>query len=137
MTGAKQNPIPVVAAVVSRRGRVLLCQRRDGEHLPLLWEFPGGKVDPGEGPGEALERELREELGVGSKIGGRVAEVFHTYPSKRVWIRFYRAAIVGQPEPIVHRAVEWVATGRLHRYRVPPPNRVVIEGIRRGELAIH
>jgi 8-oxo-dGTP diphosphatase len=131
------NAIPVVAAVVVRDGHVLLCQRHDGEHLPLLWEFPGGKIDPGETPREALARELDEELGVRSEVGDQVAEILHRYPEKTVWLRFFRASIVGEPRPIVHRAIEWVALERASEYPAPPPNARVIERLVRGELQIH
>lgn len=129
--------IPVVAAVVARGERVLLCQRHDGEHLPLLWEFPGGKIDPGETPEEALARELREELGVAARVGAQVADILHQYPEKTVHLRFYRAHIEGEPVPHVHRAIEWVALGRLGDYPAPPPNARVIRRLISGELQIH
>ncbi len=121
--------IVVVAAVIVDQQRLLLCQRQDGPHLPLLWEFPGGKVDPGEGPTGALSRELREELGVHLRIGPKIYEVRHTYPEKRVWIRFYAASIEGTPQPHVHREVRWVAIPELRSYEVPPPNAVVVRHI--------
>lgn len=129
--------IPVVAAVVFRRGRVLLCQRGDGDHLPLLWEFPGGKIDPGESAVEALVRELDEELGVHASIGDQVAEVFHRYPQKRVWLRFFRARIDGDPQPLVHRRLRWLEPARLGELEVPPANAVVVERLLSGELHIH
>lgn len=133
----RRAAIPVVAAVVVRDGRVLLCQRHDGEHLPLLWEFPGGKIDPGETPREALVRELDEELGVRSEVGEQVADIVHTYPEKTVWLRFFRVSIAGEPNPLVHRAIEWVSLDRLVEYPAPPPNARVIERLISGELLIH
>jgi 8-oxo-dGTP diphosphatase len=121
--------IPVVAAVIADAQRLLLCQRQDGPHLPLLWEFPGGKVDPGESPTDALARELQEELGVQSCIGPRIHEVRHTYPEKKVWIRFYAAAISGTPKPYIHREVRWVDVEDLGSYEVPPPNAEVLRQI--------
>lgn len=134
---ARRAAIPVVAAVVVRGERVLLCQRHDGEHLPLLWEFPGGKIDPGETPEEALVRELREELGVAAKVGAEVADILHHYPEKTVRLRFYRAHIEGEPTPHVHRAIEWVPLGELSEYAAPPPNGRVIQRLISGELQIH
>ena len=133
----RRAPIPVVAAVVAREGTVLLCQRHDGPHLPLLWEFPGGKIDPGETPRQALERELREELDVAARVGRQVAEVFHTYPEKRVWLRFFRASIAGTPCARVHRRLEWVPLAALSRYEVPPANALVVRRLISGELSIH
>ncbi len=118
--------IEVVAAVAVVDEHVLLCQRADGPHLPLLWEFPGGKIDPGESPPEALRRELREEVGVDSTIGTLLADVRHHYPEKSVRIRFYEVSIEGVPQPIVHRAVDWIPLRELHEYDVPPANRTVV-----------
>ncbi len=131
------TPIQVVAGVVLEGDRVLLCQRHDGDHLPLLWEFPGGKIDPGEAPEEALIRELREELGVGADLGPLVGEVRHAYPEKEVWLRFYRARIHGQPRPIVHRKLAWVPLNELASFAVPPPNAVIVRRLVRGELGLH
>jgi 8-oxo-dGTP diphosphatase len=126
--------IEVVAAVVLDDRGVLLCQRPDGPHLPLMWEFPGGKIDPGESPRQALERELHEELAVDSSIGAQVAEVEHHYPEKSVRIRFFAAAIVGEPRPVIHRQLRWIAAHELDGYAVPPANRSVVQMIRDGRV---
>ncbi len=126
--------IEVVAAVVSSAHGVLLCQRPDGPHLPLLWEFPGGKIDPGESPEQALERELHEELDVGSTIGEQIAEVEHHYPEKSVRIRFFHADIEGSPRAVIHRTVDWIPIAELDRYEVPPANRSVVELLRTGAV---
>ena len=132
MTLASARPgdtIEVVAAVVSNGDSVLLCQRHDGPHLPLLWEFPGGKIDDGEIPPTALARELSEELDVGSDIGRQIACVRHRYPEKRVRIRFFVAQIHGEPRPIVHRELRWVPVDALSEYEVPPANQAVVDMI--------
>ena len=69
----------VVAAIVLREDRVLICQRRDDQPFPLQWEFPGGKIEAGEEPAAALERELEEELGIRAVIGPEIATVRHCY----------------------------------------------------------
>ena len=131
--------IEVVAAVVVTDARVLLCQRPDGPHLPLLWEFPGGKIDPGESATEALERELLEEIGVSSRVGDLLADVRHRYPEKRVRIRFYDTRIDGDPRPHVHRRLRWIPLDELAEYEVPPANapvvRMLIESL--GEPSLH
>ncbi len=132
-----EDPIPVVAAVVVRSERVLLCQRHVGDHLPLMWEFPGGKIDHGESPSAALRRELREELDVDSTIGRQLAAVVHTYPDKTVWIRFFTATLCGTLRPLVHRALAWVPLQELPAYPVPPPNTRIVEGLLSGELSFH
>ena len=126
--------IEVVAAVIMEGDRVLLCQRNDGGHLPLLWEFPGGKIEPGETPREALLRELQEELGVTSHIGRQLAEARHTYPDKRVWLRFFDAKIAGVPKRCVHRQLRWIPVGELSNYNVPPPNAALVTLLRIGHI---
>jgi len=127
------DPIPVVAAVIFREDRVLLCQRYDGEHLPLLWEFPGGKIEPGETPQEALRRELREELGVAGSIGPQICQVTHAYATKTVHLAFYMASIEAEPHPNVHRCLTWVRRHELTRFAVPPPNAVVVRLLQAAE----
>ena len=72
----------VAAAVIERGGRILACQRRKGDRHELKWEFPGGKLEDGENPAEALRRELREELGIEAKIGQELARYQFAYPHK-------------------------------------------------------
>ena len=132
--------IEVVAAVVCRAETVLLCQRHDGPHLPLMWEFPGGKIDPGESPQFALKRELAEELGVGAEIGRQIADVEHHYSEKSVRIRFFLANITAEPRAVVHRAVRWVALDKIADYTVPPANESVVRMIEKtphGETSLH
>lgn len=129
--------IPVVAAVISRNGRVLLCQRHDGPHLPLHWEFPGGKIEPGEDPETALAREIQEELGVPARVGQYLATVTHRYPEKTVTLRFFRASLRGEPRALVHRALAWLRPDELADVVVPPPNAVLVRRLVQGELDIH
>jgi len=130
-------PIAVVAAVIERPAGVLLCQRPDGDHLPLTWEFPGGKIEPGEHPREAVIRELSEELGVLAQVGRELAAVHHDYGHKQVWIRFYAACFEGTPQARVHRQLRWVPRADLRGYETPPPNALVIERLLHGELDFH
>src|SRR5208337_674265 len=69
----------VAAALIVRGGEVLICQRRPGQPMALLWEFPGGKIEAGESPEQALARELEEELGIRAVIGPRVTRIRHNY----------------------------------------------------------
>lgn len=133
--GASGAPVPVVAAVAVRDGRVLLCQRHDASHLPLRWEFPGGKVDPGESPREALVRELHEELGVDADVGPQLAETRHDYPDKSVWLRFYEVELDGEPVARVHRRIRWVPIDEIDAYEVPAANLPVVELL--GERRFH
>jgi len=85
------DTIVVSAAVLIESGRVLLSQRKTGTHLAGAWEFPGGKVLPGEDPRDALTRELREELGIETTAGDLVDVTFHRYADRAVLLLFYRA----------------------------------------------
>jgi len=87
--------IEVAAGLVFHEGRLLITQRPPTGHLANLWEFPGGKREPGESFEECLRRELQEELGIEVVVGHLLAEVAHTYPEKSVSLRFYRCAWTG------------------------------------------
>ena len=126
--------IEVVAAVVQEAGQFLLCQRHDGPHLALKWEFPGGKIETNETPEAALRREISEELGVDCSVGRQIAEVTHHYPEKSVRIRFFLASLEGRPQPIVHRALEWIRPRDFCDFESPPPNSIVLDRIRSGDI---
>ncbi|MBD3856847.1 MAG: (deoxy)nucleoside triphosphate pyrophosphohydrolase, partial [Acidobacteria bacterium] len=92
---ASQNPpreITVVAAVIrDQEDRVLLTKRPEGRHMGGLWEFPGGKINDGEAPGEALVRELEEELGIGIEVQRPLTFAVHEEPGLRILLLFYGA----------------------------------------------
>ncbi|NLF28041.1 MAG: NUDIX domain-containing protein [Clostridiales bacterium] len=116
----------VVAAGVLRRGDgILLCQRNVGAHQELLWEFPGGKLEEGESPEKALERELLEELNIRTRTGRVLDAVFHRYPGRDVLVLFLESAIVeGEPEPVDCRALSWVSPEALFAKNLAPADAV-------------
>ena len=80
----------VVAALIEKNGKLLVCQRTRHQTMPLKWEFPGGKIEEGEQPRDALRRELEEELGIQAKVGEEVARMQHVYPNNTVVeLRFF------------------------------------------------
>jgi 8-oxo-dGTP diphosphatase len=106
----------VVAAVVIQDGRILVCQRRRKDSFPLKWEFPGGKVKQGESPETALARELREELGVGAKIGQEISRARHKYAQMRdeIELIFFRASLEDSAiENRVFEQIEWAKPEEL------------------------
>src|ERR1041385_9103543 len=107
-------PTQVVAAVIERDGLILICQRRRGDSHELQWEFPGGKVEPGEEPEQPLNRELREELGIESTIGALLDRAQVRYPNRRpIELLFYRATLSGEPRNLNFERIEWVQAAAL------------------------
>lgn len=105
--------------MIERDGRVLLAQRPADKHLPLKWEFPGGKVEPGEAPAAAIIREIREELGCDIVILRALPRFPHDYTRVVIeMIPFVCALAPGSPEPHPHEhtALAWVEPGRLGTY---------------------
>lgn len=123
----------VSAGVIIEGARVLLSQRKTGTHLAGAWEFPGGKVEPGEDPRDALARELVEELGVDVEVGEPLEITFHRYPTKSVLLLFFAAARrAGSPEPraIDVAAVRWAGVDELRDEEFPPADVAVLAKVR-------
>ena len=121
-------PLVVVAAVVERDGKIMLCQRGPDVHNGLKWEFPGGKIEPGETPEAALARELREELAVDATVGRIRDAVLHRYPDRDVLLLFYACAIPsGEPVPVDCNAVAWAAPEALSDYDLAAADRAFVE----------
>jgi|SRR5579883_1516355 len=128
--------IRVVAAIIEQRGSILICQRHARAILALKWEFPGGKMRASETPRQALERELREELGVTADIGTVVATVQHRYSQMRdaVKIFFLPARISQSPRNLAFERIVWVRRSELRRYDFLAADRRVIAMLIRGEI---
>ena len=114
-----EQTLIVVAAVVVRDGRVLLTRRNEGTHLAGMWEFPGGKIEPGEEPPAALVREIGEELGVSAAIGAPFAFNYHAYPGKRVLLLTYLVELAGSPQPLGCAEIGWFTSGEIGRLETP------------------
>jgi len=105
--------ITVVAAVVEREGRFLVTRRQQGVHLAGMWEFPGGKIDPGESHADALQREILEELDTAVDVGDLVLATTHAYPDLAVTLYFYSCELRGTPRPRLGQDMRWVARADL------------------------
>ncbi|HZE88216.1 MAG TPA: (deoxy)nucleoside triphosphate pyrophosphohydrolase [Verrucomicrobiae bacterium] len=127
MPAPSLRTITVVAAVVIRDRRVLMTQRGEGTHLALHWEFPGGKVEPGESPPEALARELREELGVAAEVGAPFAFNWHDYGEKRVLLLTYLARLDGEPGRLGVRDLGWFSASEIAGLTLPPADGPILE----------
>jgi 8-oxo-dGTP diphosphatase len=127
-------PIDVVAGVIRRDdGRFLITQRLADDTLGGYWEFPGGKVEPGEELRAALKRELREELGVETEIGAEIQRMVHPYPDRDVRLYFYEARIVaGEPAKLEVADFVWVTAAQLFDYQFPEADLPLLTQLRGG-----
>jgi 8-oxo-dGTP diphosphatase len=127
-----RNPIHVVAGIVTdAQGRVLIAQRPSGKHLAGAWEFPGGKLEPGEAPQTALRRELREELGIEIGALERLIGVPWQYAQKSIFLDAYRVLdYIGTPHGREAQALDWRLAGDLTRVDMPPPDRPIVSALR-------
>ena len=116
---AGRPTVVVAAAIVERDGRYLMARRLKGTHLEGLWEFPGGKADPGESLEDCLVRELAEELGVEGRVSRLRWSTAHDYPGKRVELHFYDCTIAGEPQPRLGQELRWVSGPELASLPVP------------------
>jgi 8-oxo-dGTP diphosphatase len=129
--------VRVVAAVIERDGKYLITQRRSTAVLPGLWEFPGGKVEPGESDEHALRRELRERVGVDVEVKGRMAHRLHRYDGYSVELNLYQTSILAGHEPQALRVneVRWVASNEFENYPFPAADQATMDlllGFKRG-----
>ena len=122
----------VVAALVRRGDRFLACQRPAHKARGLLWEFVGGKVEPGETPEQALIRECREELAVTVQPGPVFMEVTHEYPDLSVRLTLFEARITeGEPQLLEHNAIAWITPGEIDEYDFCPADVEILAEIKR------
>jgi 8-oxo-dGTP diphosphatase len=130
MPRSQRRLVEVAAALIERDGRILIAKRPEGGHLAGLWEFPGGKREPGESFEACLAREVREELAAEVEVGEEVRRVRHAYPDRTVEIRFFRCQVVrGEPRAVQVAALAWVLPAELARYPFPPADAEIV-----GEL---
>jgi 8-oxo-dGTP diphosphatase len=129
--------ITVAAAVIEREGRLLICQRRKEDPFPLKWEFPGGKVEPGESPEQALKRELQEELGATLRRSREIARAEQTYPELREprEIRFFAADIANDElRSLVFERILWVQPKELANYDFLAANTALVAHLATGKI---
>lgn len=120
----------VVAALIRDGDKFMICQRPAHKARGLLWEFVGGKVEPGETPEDALIRECREELAVEIRVGKVFMEVVHTYPDITIQLTLFEAQIAaGTPKRIEHNDIQWITPEQIPRYDFCPADVEILERI--------
>ena len=132
-------PLLVSAGIISREGRVLVGQRRKGDRHAFKWEFPGGKVEPGETPRQALVRELWEELAIHAKVGQELARYEHDYPSgSRVHLLFFAVSeFTGDPAALVFEQISWIDLPGLPSLDFLEGDLDFIRRLSRGDFSAH
>ncbi len=123
----------VVAALIWDGDRFMICQRPAHKTRGLLWEFVGGKVEPGETREQALIRECREELAVTVTVGEVFMEVIHEYPDMTVHLTLFHAAIAqGVPQLLEHNDLRWITREEITRYAFCPADTEILKRLRAG-----
>ena len=123
----------VVAALIwnSNHEKFLICQRPASKSCALLWEFVGGKVEPGETKEDALIRECQEELGITLSVGEVFTEVVHQYPDITVHLTLFHAVIVeGEPQMLEHNDIRWITPQEIPQYPFCPADKEILEKIK-------
>lgn len=126
----------VVAALIMQKGKILVCQRTRHQTMPLKWEFPGGKIETGEQPRDALRRELDEELGIDAKIGEEVARIQHKYKNGgAVELRFYAVhEFKGEIENRIFRDVQWSERKKLPTFDFLEADLQLVQDLAAGKI---
>lgn len=125
--------INVAAALIRDRDKFLICQRPAEKARPLLWEFVGGKVEPGETGEQALARECLEELAVTVEVGDVFMEVTHEYPDLKIRLTLYNAAIAaGTPKKLEHNDIKWITAREIPEYEFCPADQKFLKALQDG-----
>lgn len=124
----KPHWIPVVAGFLRKDLKVLVGQRPENHSLAGLWEFPGGKIEMGESPEQALVRELQEELGIEAHVGELKLACTHTFGEVGILILFYEINYwKGEPKAKHHLMLEWIHPSELEKRNIPEANRKILD----------
>ena len=127
--------IAVVAALICKQDKFMICQRPAHKARGLLWEFVGGKVEPGETKEQALVRECQEELAATLDVGEAFMDVTHEYPDLTVHLTLFYAAIrEGVPQKLEHNDIRWITADEIDQYAFCPADEEILERLKKSSL---
>ena len=122
--------VEVVAALIWRNDRFLICQRPSNKVRPLMWEFVGGKVERNETKEDALIRECAEELAIKISVGNIFMDVIHTYPDITVHLTLFNASILeGEPQLLEHNDIKWITVVEINEFSFCPADEIILKRI--------
>lgn len=125
---SKKHIRVVVGVIENSAGEILIARRQEGQHLAGLWEFPGGKIEDGEAPEQALDRELKEEINLSPLTSRHLFQIDHEYPEKRVSLFiFYVNQFEGEARGLEGQAVRWVLRKDLPKFDFPEANKRILD----------
>lgn len=126
--------IVVTAAVIENQGNFLIAQRKKQSHQGMKWEFPGGKIEPGESPELCLAREIREELGINIEVGDIFKVISHNYGEKQVILLCYKCRMLsGTLSPIECEDFQWVTPEQMQGFDFAPADVPLVQALQKGE----
>ena len=126
--------IKVTCAIITIKNKILAVQRSRVMSLPMKWEFPGGKIEPGESPEECVVRECREELEIDIEVRDLFEQMTYSYPEREFEFLFFRASMTdGVPLASVHNCIKWVSPDMLEKYKFCPADVFVVEKLSKGK----
>ena len=120
--------VEIVAALIWKENKFMICQRPAYKARGLLWEFVGGKVEPGETKEQALIRECQEEIAVTLSVGDVFMDVVHEYPDLTVHLTLFNAAIAeGEPQRLEHNDIQWITPSEMSNYQFCPADEAILK----------
>ena len=129
--------VEVVASLIWDNDKFLICQRPASKARPLLWEFVGGKVEPGETKEQALIRECQEELAITLSVGDIFMDVVHEYPDITIRLTLFNATIAdGIPQKLEHNDIRWITTTEISNYDFCPADKEILETIKKRQIGV-
>ncbi len=127
--------LEVTAAIIRQDGKFLICQRPANKNCGLLWEFPGGKIEPGETGEQCIIRECQEELGVTLRVERELTDITHEYPDRIVHLHFFLCDIVqGELERKEHNAFAWITSEEIPQYEFCPADKKMLQSLQQQEI---